>query len=207
MDNHFLIILLLLMSRKNQDADTHKANTLENFISNIEIDNKYTLEKVNMVKKVGPYFPENYLPIINKSISFTEKFIKMSQTMDFIKEEDKTYISEYISVDNNRERISKVISTIQSESSNSEISKTGTIIDMIINMDRYKKMFGILNSIMSNPNSLNDPAQLLSLAAPLLGGDNPESNEKIKEMSKMLEIMQLLNSPKKENIKDKATKE
>lgn len=207
MDNHFLIILLLLMSRKNQDADTHKANTLENFISNIEIDNKYTLEKVNMVKKVGPYFPENYLPIINKSISFTEKFIKMSQTMDFIKEEDKTYISEYISVDNNRERISKVISTIQSESSNSGISKTGTIIDMIINMDRYKKMFGILNSIMSNPNSLNDPAQLLSLAAPLLGGDNPESNEKIKEMSKMLEIMQLLNSPKKENIKDKATKE
>ena len=116
MDNHFLIILLLLMSRKNQDVDTHKANTLENFISNIEVDNKYTLEKVNMVKKIGPYFPENYLPIINKSISFTEKFIKMSQTMDFIKEEDKTYISEYISVDNNRERISKVISTIQSES-------------------------------------------------------------------------------------------
>ena len=101
----------------------------------------------------------------------------MSQTMDFIKEEDKTYISEYISVDNNRERISKVISTIQSESSNSGISKTGTVIDMIINMDRYKKMFGILNSIMSKRNSLNDHAQLLSLAAPLLGGDNPERNE------------------------------
>lgn len=197
MDNDFLIIILLLMTRKNKNKDISKVNTLESFINNIEIDNKYTLEKVNMVKKVGPYFPETYAPIINKSIGFTEKFIRMSETMNFIKEEDKTYISEYVHVNNNRDRISKVISTIQSESSNSEINKTGTIIDMIINMDKYKKMFKMLNSVMSNPDSLNDPAQLLNLAAPLLGGDNPENNEKIKEMSKMLEIMQLLNSPKK----------
>ena len=207
MDDHFLIILLFLMTRKNQDKHGSSFNTLEIFINNIEVDNNYTMAKVNMVKKVGPYFPEDYMPIINKSISFTEKFIKMRETMDFIKETDKVYISEYISVDNNKERISKIISIIQSENPNSELSNTGTVIDLIINMDKYKKMFGVLNSVMNNPDSFNDPAQLLNLAIPLLGGDNPENNEKIKEMSKMLEIVKLINSPKKETQKDKPNKE
>ena len=207
MDNIFLIILLFLMTRENQDKHESNISNLENFISSMEVDNKYTLEKVNIVKKVGQYFPEDYIPIINKSISFTEKFIKMNEVMDFIKEDDKIYISEYISVDNNKERISKVISTIQNESPNSGLSKTGTVIDLIINMDKYKKMFGVLNTIMSNPDSLNDPSQLLDLAAPLLVGSNPENNEKIKEMSKMLEIVKLINSPKKETPKDKPNKE
>lgn len=207
MDNKLLIIILFLVTRNNQGNGEFSLNTVENFIRNIEVDNKYTMAKVNMVKKVGPYFPSDYIPIINKSISFTEKFIKISEAMDFIKEDDKIYISEYISVDNNKERISKVISTIQSESPNSELSKTGTVIDLIINLDKYKKMFGVLNSVMSNPDSLNDPSQLLNLAIPLLGGDNPENNEKIKEMSKMLEIVKLINSPKKETPKDKPNKE
>lgn len=207
MDNKLLIIILFLVTRNKQGNGEFSLNTLENFISNIEVDNNYTMAKVNMVKKVGSYFPEDYIPIINKSISFTEKFIMMRETMDFIKENDKIYISEYISVDNNKERISKIISIIQSESPNSELSKTGTVIDLIINMDKYKKMFGVLNSVMNNPESLNDPTQLINLAIPLLGGDNPENNEKIKEMSKMLEIVKLINSPKKETPKDKPNKE
>lgn len=207
MDNVFLIILLFLITRESQDIQESNVNNLGNFISSMEIDNKYTLEKVNIVKKVGQYFPEDYIPIINKSISFTEKFIKLNEVMDFIKEDDKIYISEYISVDNNKERISKVISTIQNESPNSGLSKTGTVIDLIINMDKYKKMFGVLNTIMSNPDSLNDPSQLLDLAAPLLVGSNPENNEKIKEMSKMLDIVKLINSPKKEAPKDNPDKE
>lgn len=207
MDNKLLIIILFLVTRNNQGNSEFSLNTLENFISNIEVDNNYTMAKVNMVKKVGAYFPEDYIPTINKSISFTEKFIRLREAMDFIKENDKIYISEYISVDNNKERISKIISIIQSESPNSELSKTGTVIDLIINMDKYKKMFGVLNSVMNNPDSLNDPTQLLNLATSLLGGDNPENNEKIKEMSKMLEIVKLINSPKKETPKDKPNKE
>lgn len=197
-DSTFLIIILFMLGRKKTENDTPTLHTIGNFISTMEVDKKYTVEKINMVKKVGSYFPENYIPLINKSISFTEKFIKINEVIDFIKKDDQGYILEHIPIENNKDRISKIISTIQKETPKAEISKAGTVVDLILNMDKYQKMLGVLNTVMSNPDSLNDPSQLITLVAPLIGGENHQNNAKFKEMAKMMEIMKLIDVPKKE---------
>ena len=199
MDNRLLIFIFLLIIGKNQGNELIGLNSLNNFINTMEIDPKYTIEKIKMVKKVGAYFPEHYIPLINKSILLTERIIKISELVDFMKNDENQYIKEPIFVDNNRDRLSKIMNTIQKEVPTPEVTNLGTIMDLIINMDKYKKMFSMLSSFISNQDNLKDPTQLISMFAPMLGNDNQKNNDKLKEMSKMMDIMKILNSPKQEN--------
>lgn len=199
MDNRLLIFIFLLIIGKNQGNELIGLNSLNNFINTMEIDPKYTIEKIKMVKKVGAYFPEHYIPLINKSILLTERIIKISELVDFMKNDEYQYIKEPIFVDNNRDRLSKIMNTIQKEVPTPEVTNLGTIMDLIINMDKYKKMFSMLSSFISNQDNLKDPTQLISMFAPMLGNDNQKNNDKLKEMSKMMDIMKILNSPKQEN--------
>lgn len=191
-----------MMMGKNRDNKTSGIHSINNFINTMELDEKYTVEKIKMAKKIGPYFPEDYIPLINKSISFTEKFIKISEVVDFMKNDDERYILEHLPTDGNKDRINKIISTIQKESPKSGMNKTGTVMDLILNIDKYQKMFGILNKVISNQDSLNDPSQLINLMGPLIGGEPKENNAQFKEMAKMMEMMKVLDSPKKKPNKE-----
>lgn len=192
-DNFLIIMLFIFMGKKNNDNKVFGINTME-------LDHQYSMEKIKMVKKIGPYFPENYLPIINKSISFANKFIKINDAMNFVQNNDESYILEHIPMDK-KERTNKIISTIQNEPLNfkkGQRGQIGQILDLVLNMDKYEKMFGVLNKLMTNPNSLNDPSQLINLIGPLMGSEMEDNSSKIKEMSKMMELMKLLDTPKKE---------
>ena len=148
-DNKALIILLFILMGRKADKQSYGLNSLGSFLKDIEVDPDYTVEKVNIAKKIGPYFPEGYIPNMNKSIAITEKFIKINELLDFMKEDEHRYISEHIPIDNNKDRISKIISTIQNEAPKSGINRVGTVVDLIINMDKYQKMLGLLTSIMN----------------------------------------------------------
>lgn len=202
MDNKLLIFIFLLVIGKNQGNELIGLNSLNDFINTMEIDPKYTVEKIKIVKKVGAYFPEHYIPLINKSILFTERIIKINELVDFMKNDEYQYIKEPISVDNNKDRLNKIMNTIQKEVPRPEVTNFGTIMDLVINMDKYKKMFSMLSSFMNNQDNLKDPTQLISMFAPMLGNDNQKNNDKLKEMNKMMEIMKILNSPKQENNKE-----
>jgi len=202
LDNKLLIFIFLLIIGKNQGNEFASLQTLGNFINNIEIDPKYTLEKIKIVKKVGAYFPEHYIPLINKSILFTERLIKINELVDFMQNDEYQYIKEPISVDNTKDRLNKIMHTIQKEVPRPEVNNLGTMMDLILNMDKYKKMFSMLSSLMGNQDNSKDPTQLMSMLAPMLGNDSQKNNDKLKEMGKMMEIMKVLNSPKQENSKE-----
>ena len=190
MNDDFLIIMLVIIMGKNKDNKKPGINTME-------LDNQYTMSKIKMLKEIGPYFPENYLPLINKSISFTNKFIKINEAMDFIHKDDGSYILEHIPVDN-KERMNKIVTRIQKEPLNFKKGQMGQILDLVVNMEKYEKMFAVLNKLMSNPDSLNDPSGLINLIGPLMGSGMEDNNSKIKEMSKIMDLMKLLDTPKKE---------
>lgn len=190
MNEDFLIIILFGIMSKSKDNQSFGIN-------NMDLDSKYTIEKIKMMKEIGPYFPEGYHHLINKSISFTNKFIKINEAMDFINKDHKPYILEHIPMDS-KERGNKIMSIIQKQPLNFKKGKMGQIIDLISNMDKYQKMFGVLNKVMDNPNSLNDPSQLINLVSPLIDGQMEDNSSKIKEISKMMELMKLLDTPKKE---------
>ena len=95
--------------------------------------------------------------------------------------------------------ISKIIKVIQTETSKSDINSMGTIIDFIINIDKYKAMFSMFNKIMSSPEGLKNPSELFNIIGPLIGGENQKNNDKFKEMAKMMEILNVINIPTKEH--------
>jgi len=199
LDNNILIFIVLLIAGKNQGNKLTGLNTLENFVNTMEIDTKYTLEKIRMAKKIGTYFPEQYIPLINKSILFTERIMKINELIEFMKNEEYQYIKEATIVDSNKDRLNKIIHVLQKEASRSETKNVGMIMDLIINMDTYKKMFSVLTSVINSQDGLNDPTQLMNILTPLMDSDDLKNKDKFKEMGKMMEIMKILNSPKQEN--------
>lgn len=199
MDNNILIFIVLLIAGKNQGNKLTGLNTLENFVNTMEIDTKYTLEKIRMAKKIGTYFPEQYIPLINKSILFTERIMKINELIEFMKNEEYQYIKEATIVDSNKDRLNKIIHVLQKEASRSETKNVGMIMDLIINMDTYKKMFSVLTSVINSQDGLNDPTQLMNILTPLMDSDDLKNKDKFKEMGKMMEIMKILNSQKQEN--------
>ena len=62
---------------------------------------------------IGPYFPEEYIPTINRSILFTERIIKINELANFMKYNEYQYIKEPIPVENNKDRISKIVNIVQ----------------------------------------------------------------------------------------------
>ena len=163
----------------------------------ISLNIPYTEEKIRIMKKIGPYFSEDFLPIINKSIMATEKIIRLYEVMEFMQTPEIDYIQDAIPVKNNRERLSYIINTIQNEISREDIKNMGMAMEMILNIDKYKKMLITLSSIMSDPESLNDPTKMLGLIEPFMEGKDEKEKEKLKDMAKMLEVMKNLDTSKK----------
>ena len=204
MDNGLVLFLLLfLLNQKNEskklNIPTDKGKNILNTSTHqtISLNIPYTEEKIRIMKKIGPYFSEDFLPIINKSIMATEKIIRLYEVMEFIQTPEIDYIQNIIPVKNNRERLSYIINTIQNEISREDIKNMGMAMEMILNIDKYKKMLTTLSSIMSDPESLNDPTKMLGLIEPFMEGKDEKEKEKLKDMAKMLEVMKNLDTSKK----------
>lgn len=193
----FLIILY-----NNKTYELNGLKSFSHYIRSIKIEPKYTSEKIKLLKKIGPYFPEEYIPTINRAILFTEKIIKINELVNFMKYDEYQYIMEPIPLKDNRERINKILNIVQREFSKNQTNNLGMIIDLIINMDKYKNLVSMMNSIKSNEESLKDPSQLINILGPMLGIDVNKDKEKLKDINKMMEIIKVLNS-KKEIPKNK----
>ena len=74
----------------------------------------------------------------------------------------------------------------------------GTVLNLILNIDKYKKMLNAYNSLMNNKNPLSDTNSIISLMETFMEGSSEKDKEKIKEMSKMMDILKMLDTPNKE---------
>lgn len=214
MDSNSLILMLFLFqlnSSKPKPAKVYSNNlaltssksvnlsSIVNFLNELEIDPVYTREKIKIARKVGPYLPEKYIDLINQSMHHAERIIKINELMEFLNESQKTYIEAPIAVNNTKDRLSKIVKVVQSETSDKENKDLGVIMDLIVNMDKYKKIFSAVNTLMNSDDPLENPDKLIKMVIPILG-ENEVNGDKLKEMSKMLEIVKALNIP---NNKDR----
>lgn len=209
MDASTLLFLFIVAISNSQNNKLTRLNFENSYLSNMEVDRKYTLEKIKIIKEIGPYLPMQYIPLINKSVLITEKIVKITELAEFMKESDHDIIKEAIEINNNKDRLNKIISVIQKEATKSEVKNMGTILDLIVNIDKYKNMMTILSSVMNTGDLPKDPSKLIDIIAPLINPDNNADKEKIKEMNKMMEIFKLLNTSKPTSpiVVDKETKE
>ncbi|QQY78796.1 hypothetical protein EDD65_11158 [Keratinibaculum paraultunense] len=190
-----IILLILILFYKNKgktlsitpNEEQTTSSEFENDTLILDID--YTKEKIDLMKKIGVFFPEKLIIPINKAIFISEKTIKLYETMEFISTPKISYIEKSVPVENNKERLSYIINTIQREFPKENIQNIALMLDIIINIDKYKSMLSRLNALISNPNSLQDPDKLFQLLEPMMEGKDEKEKDKIKEIVKLLGVM------------------
>ena len=196
MDNSLLLIILLIILRSSRINEFGGLKSFSDYLRSLKIEPDYTLEKIKLLKKIGPYFPEEYIPTINRSILLTERIIKINELVSFMKYDEYQYIKSPIPIKDNKERISKILNIVQREVSKSENNNFGMVMDLIVNMDKYKNLLSMLNSVKSNEERLKDPSQLLNIFGPIIGIDINKDKDKLKDINRMMEIIKTLNSKK-----------
>ena len=194
MDTPILLFLFILLSKNNEiqnvDAPLHK---IKNYVNNMEIDYKYTREKIKIANKLRPYVPNDYIKTYDKSLIVTEKLIKIVEVLDYI---NTLEIVEVEPMDLPPiEKLQHIVNIVQEEAKNSKVENLGMILDLLVNMDNYKKVFNILTATMKDKKSLNDPNTLIKLTDTFMEGKSDKDKEKIKEMAKMLELFTMLDIP------------
>lgn len=196
MDNSLLLIILLIILRSSRINEFGGLKSFSDYLRSLKIEPDYTLEKIKLLKKIGPYFPEEYIPTINRSILLTERIIKINELASFMKYDEYQYLKSPIPIKDNKERISKILNIVQREVSKSENNNFGMVMDLIVNMDKYKNLLSMLNSVKSNEEGLKDPSQLLNIFGPIIGIDINKDKDKLKDINRMMEIIKTLNSKK-----------
>ncbi len=102
------VYLLLLFFSFLSNKENKGPNVLRETINRIDLNIPYTREKIEVLKKIGPYFPQEYIPAINKALIFTERFIKLYEAVEFIRSNESIYIKQSIPVNSNQERFNYI---------------------------------------------------------------------------------------------------
>lgn len=189
MDSTVILILLLLASQGNNSGNVDSLHRLKEYAKDFKVDYSYSKEKIKILKNVLPYLPENQLHIAGKSVVATEKVLRILETVDYVNLESNIPI-EPLEMDT-MERAYKIVGTLQEDISNSKIDKFGTALDLIVNKDKYKSLLDLTMELLSDKESLNNPANLAKLVNTFLGEDAEDSN-----LTSILEILTMLDSPK-----------
>lgn len=201
MDKVLLILLVFILGEKNkmkkQDLEGGQETSLGQETREYKLDIKASRQKLDLMKKIGPYFPQEYTGPINKSIGLTEQILVLHEALDFINENKTAYIESALPLEDNKERLNYIINIVRQEVESQNIQNMGLALDMIINVDKYKGMVDMFAKLISQPNALEDPKAILELMAPFLAGKTAEERKRIEEMAKILEVFTSLDKKEK----------
>lgn len=198
----FLIPLVLLISnsshgfkRKNNNV-SGLFNLGSDFLASIDI--KSVNERMDIIKKIGPYMPENVVEPLNTIIFFIEKATTIIGLMEIITT-NKSY-SPIVTYDNltNKDRINGILSTIKDESNDERINAIKPAIDVALNFDKYKSLIDMVSGlgninnrvdkisspppktetpVQANPNKPIQIEDMVNILKPLLGNDENKINQ------------------------------
>ena len=192
-----LLLLLYLFNNTDNKSAQSSISNINNYLSNIKIDSQYTEEKIHIAKKISPLLPREYSISFNKSILVAEKVTKTMDLIDFINSDTVPQINS-LELDP-KERLQKIVATIQDEIKSAKIENLGLVLDLIINMDKYKKILSAFISLMKNTKPLSDGNSIMKIVDTLIENSSEKDKDKFKEMTKMLDILKILDSPKSIN--------
>lgn len=196
MDTPLLLLLLYFLQNNNPDITNQPLHSLENYMNTMQINPQYTKAKLQIARRIYPLLPTEYAYMMRRSISIVEKTTHLMETAQYLNSYEKEDIRPLqIS---SKERLQKITSVMQEELKSSNIQNLGMVMDLILNMDRYKKILTTYNQVSRNKDILSDKESIISLMDAFMEGSSDKDKEKLKDLTKMLDIMKLLDSPKKE---------
>lgn len=190
------ILLFLLLSSSRQGDVSRVLTSFNDYISSVEIDVNYTEEKILLAKKIAPLMPAEYIRPMSQSISVAEKFLGIMEFRDYMTTSSISSQVNPVPIKDNRERIRKIISVIQEEGHTSNKGNLGPMLDFIVNMDKYKKMFEIFNSFVGNQNLSKDTDKIIKAMGPMMKAGASSSEGEPLDIEKIMAMMKLLNKSK-----------
>lgn len=202
MDQQKLLLLLVIIANLNKNKENNQLHILSEYIRNIKVDPLYTEEKIKIAKKIAPLIPEEYNYTVTRSIMLAEKIVRILDLVEFLNTPEENYSIEPVHVSDNKERISKIMATIQQEAPKSRVNNYGMVMDLLVNMDKYKIMLETFSSLMSNPDMLKDSKGIMKIMETFMQNSSID-NAKLKEMSQMMQIIKALDSPKRKTHRRK----
>lgn len=188
-----ILLLLILITQSMRNAKNTPLHSLNSYIENMEVDLNYTEQKINLIKKIAPLLPLEYMHPLNRSVMITESVVKLLELKDYM--DESRYVidqSQIIPIKDNQERINRIISIIQEEVPKSNMGNMGMLMNVIVNMEQYKKMLMAFNTFMSNQDALKEPENIIKLMEPLMAGKG--NREGSKDMEQMMNIIKVLAS-------------
>lgn len=189
------VILLLLLVFNNNKAKKLQSDLapIKDYLESLEVDKPYSLEKIHIAQNISPFIPEELSTSYNKAIMISKLIVKVEELKELTSKKP-IQTNELVHFDNNAERIQKIVSVLQNETSKDSIKNMGIIMDLILNMEKYKKMYSLLNTFMKNKDNTNGIEDILKIASPLLEASSSKGKNEDNSIEKMLDIVKLLNS-------------
>ncbi|KGG80805.1 hypothetical protein Y919_04240 [Caloranaerobacter azorensis H53214] len=152
-------------------------------------------KKIHILKKIGPYLPEQMIGTLNIFIVNLEKINKIIGLYEFITI-GKTFepITPVTNI-TSKERINKIFQSLQEEIPDDKLLSIKPMLDLMMNIDKFKPIISTLTKISSaNDKSEINIDDMIDLIKPMLGDEEAKNIDKMKDMLQMMELLSVLNS-------------
>lgn len=212
-----LLIPLLLLFVNFLNSSSIKKNTISAShnkpLHSINIKNLN--EKINILRKIGPYFPESIIQSFNSIIFITDKLSKVVGLIELIT--SNKHYTPIVAIENlnSKERINGILSTITTEISDEKFNNVKPILDLALNADKYKSVINAMSNLNtnksdkdnmseslneakssteSNKNKPNQIEDIMAIAKTLLG-----NNEKVNQIDNIMNLLKPIIENKNSN--------
>lgn len=169
------------------------------YINGMKIEPQYTKDKIRLAKRITPLLPLGYIAPVNQSINITENLMKIMELKDYLNRDIDSIELASIPVEDNKERINKIVTIIKEEVPKSKESNLGSLLETIIKIDKYVKMFELMNNLMNNQNLSKDTDKLIKMIEPMVKNKEATDKEGNIDIEKIISIMNALNKAKEKS--------
>jgi len=161
-------------------------------------------EKIDVLIKVAPYLPKDFINIINKYLPIYDRISKAFIVMEFF-QRTSTVSPVVVANDlNPKEKTNRVSYILKEELPQTEYQKISPFISMATNLDMYKGILKVLTNInTSNDHSdSNNIDNLIDVIGPILANNNQKNETpegKSPDINKLLGLLDLFNDNDEDN--------
>ncbi|MGO1818993.1 MAG: hypothetical protein ACTH0S_04855 [Senegalia sp. (in: firmicutes)] len=199
LDNPLLLILLIPILQKILKKEKNGALNLD-LKSLSKINLSKVLDKVDILIKVAPYLPQDFISIINKYLPMYDRISKSFIVMDFFKRTSTVSPVVVANELNPKEKTNRVSYILKEELPQTEYKKISPYISIATNIDMYKGMLKVLTNLNSSENENDSLDNIIDLIGPLLAQSSKDSdnNKNKPDIGKLLGLLDILGDDEKE---------
>ena len=201
---NILLLFVLFFIFKNTLPIRSKDKTLNlDFKNPLDLLKKVNINeirsKADMLIKTGPYLPENLVVSLNKVVPLYEKVNAVIYLLEFLRSSNS--VSKIIPHKTmaQKDKINEIVNIVNKEMPNDTLKSVTPLIDVFLNLDKYKGLLNMFNSMSSSKSEGNQLDNLVKSITPLLNGNSENSEKNIP----IMDILKVLTSDDTTDIKNK----